>query len=42
MSPENVEYMTRIIFRGGNPNRRPDISKICGGEPGPSEYADID
>ena len=41
MSPQNVEYMTRIIFLGGNPNRRPDIFKSCRRDPGPSEHANI-
>ena len=30
-SPENVEYMTSIIFLGGNLNRRPDLMESCRG-----------
>ena len=40
-SRENVEYMTRIISLGGNPNRRQDIFKSCRGGTGPSEHANI-
>ncbi len=38
---ENVEYMTRMIFLGGNPNRRQDIFKSCRRVPGPSEHANL-
>ena len=37
----NVEYMTRIIFPGGNPNRRQAIFELCRRVPGPSEHANI-
>ena len=37
-SRENDEYMTRIIFLGGNPNRRQDIFKLSRRAPGPSEH----
>ena len=40
-SREHVEYMTRIIFLGGSPNRRQDIVKLCRRGPGPSEHANI-
>ena len=38
---ENVEYMTRIIFLGGNLNRRQDIFKSFKNGPGPSEHENI-
>ena len=40
-SRESVEYMTRIIFLGGNPNRQQDTSKSCRRAPCPSEHANM-